>query len=344
MEKTERPKVCFDRILPRSIMAAQPVMRGLNGRRAIARLVGSPWMIGSALHVKFMGGTQENHAKVREQVKWWTDVANITIVFDDAPDAVIRVAFNQDEGAWSYIGTECREIPANEPTMNLGFLDGGTAAHEFGHAIGLAHEHQNPVGGIQWNEAVVIAACAKSPNFWTAEETRHNVFEKYYADQIMSTEFDPDSIMVYFFPSSWTLNGFSAKRNDVLSKMDKEFIAGPKMYPKEGPNVLDAVDLKVNAKSRTKGSIGQYGEEDLYKFTTDSDGRFIIDTRGKTNVVMKLFGPDSETALIAEDDDSGVDLNARIVANLIPGTYYIQIRHYDREGGTGEYSVKVSKK
>jgi len=37
--------------------------------------------------------------------------------------------------------------------MNLGFLDGGTAAHEFGHAIGLAHEHQNPAGGIQWNEA-----------------------------------------------------------------------------------------------------------------------------------------------------------------------------------------------
>jgi hypothetical protein len=28
--------------------------------------------------------------------------------------------------------------------MNLGFLDDGTAAHEFGHAIGLAHEHQNP--------------------------------------------------------------------------------------------------------------------------------------------------------------------------------------------------------
>ena len=40
--------------------------------------------------------------------------------------------------------------------MNLGFLDGGTAAHEFGHAIGLGHEHQNPAGGIEWNEEVVL--------------------------------------------------------------------------------------------------------------------------------------------------------------------------------------------
>ena len=31
----------------------------------------------------------------------------------------------------------------------------------------------------------------------------------------------------------------------------------------------------------------------------------MIDTRGPTDVVMKLFGPNSETALIAEDDDSG---------------------------------------
>jgi len=28
--------------------------------------------------------------------------------------------------------------------MNLGFLDGGTTGHEFGRAIGLAHEHSSP--------------------------------------------------------------------------------------------------------------------------------------------------------------------------------------------------------
>lgn len=54
----------------------------------------------------------------------------------------------------------------------------------------------------------------------------------------------------------------------------------------------------------------------------------MIDTLGKTDVVMKLFGPDNETALIAEDDDSGIGTNARISAELIPGTYYVQLRHY----------------
>jgi hypothetical protein len=343
MPKTERPKVCFDRILPRRIMAAQPV-RMIGGRiRAIA-VKEKPWLNGSTLHVKFLGGTQGERATAREQAGWWMEVANIKFVFDDAPDAAIRVAFNQDDGAWSYIGTDCREIPANEPTMNLGFLDGGTAAHEFGHAIGLAHEHQNPAGGIRWNEAVVIAECAKSPNFWTEEETRHNILNKYTADQIVGTDFDPESIMLYFFPASWTLNGIGTNENDVLSRMDKEFVAGAMMYPPAPPPVSGAVELKVNAKTRTKGSIGQYGEEDLYKFTADSDGRYVIDTSGKTDVVMKLFGPNNETALIAEDDDSGVDVNARIVADLIPGEYFVQIRHYNRESGKGDYTIKVRKK
>jgi hypothetical protein len=75
--------------------------------------------------------------------------------------------------------------------MNLGFLDGGTAAHEFGHAIGLAHEHQNPAGGIQWNEAIVISEMAKSPNFWDEQKTRHNILRRYSANQINGTAFDP---------------------------------------------------------------------------------------------------------------------------------------------------------
>ena len=63
------------------------------------------------------------------------------------------------------------------------------------------------------------------------------------------------------------------------------------------------------------GAIGKAGEEDLFRFTAAADGRYVIDTSGPTDVVMKLFGPNSETALIAEDDDSGIDSNARIAAS-----------------------------
>ena len=338
----KRPKVCFDRVLPRDMMRFQPTRRSGGRMRAISP-IGKTWMNGSTLRVRFMGGTGAEQKVAREQAGWWTQVANLKIDFTNAPDAEFRIAFDSNDGAWSYVGTDCRGIPLDQPTMNLGFLDGGTAAHEFGHAIGLAHEHQNPDGGIQWNEAVVIAELAGSPNFWDEQTARHNVLRRYSADQINGTAFDPDSIMLYFFPAEWTLNGIATKANDVLSGVDRQFIAGAKMYPKTGGTTSTAVELTVNASRRTPAAIGKAGEEDLFRFTARSDGRYVIDTRGPTDVVMKLFGPNSETALIAEDDDSGTASNARIAADLIAGDYFAQVRHYNRASGMGNYSIKVSK-
>jgi len=70
----------------------------------------------------------------------------------------------------------------------------------------------------------------------------------------------------------------------------------------------------------------------------------VIDTQGKTDVYMKLFGPTSPTALIAEDDDSGYGLNPRISRPLLAGDYFVQVRHYDRSSGTGQYSIGVAKR
>ena len=138
-------KVCFDRLLPRDVMRFQPTRRSRGRTRAISPK-GKAWVNGSTLRVRFMGGTAAQQRIAREQAAWWTEVANLKITVDNAPNAEFRIAFDANDGAWSYVGTDCRGIPLNEPTMNLGFLDGGTAAHEFGHAIGLAHEHQNPAG------------------------------------------------------------------------------------------------------------------------------------------------------------------------------------------------------
>ena len=56
---------------------------------------------------------------------------------------------------------------------------------------------------------------------------------------------------------------------------------------------------------------------------------------------MRLFGPDSPTSVIAEDDESGEGSNARIAASLVPGQYYPQVRHYNRAGGKGDYTIRV---
>ena len=71
-------------------------------------------------------------------------------------------------------------------------------------------------------------------------------------------------------------------------------------------------------------------------------GRHIIATVGKTDVVMSLHGPNSQTALLGFDDDSGVGLNAKIQRQLNPGTYFVQVRHYGRTG-VGKYQVSVTK-
>jgi hypothetical protein len=337
---SQRPHVCFDRILPRELLRRQPTVTRGGRLRGVSPL-GKTWMNGSTLRVRFMGGTAAQRAKAREQAGWWEAVANLKFEFNDAPDAEIRIGFDADDGAWSYIGTDCRDIPRNEATMNLGFLDGGTAAHEFGHAIGLAHEHQNPAGGILWNEAVVIREMAKSPNFWDEPTTRHNILSRYRADQVNGTSFDPQSIMLYFFPAEWTTNGIGTEANEVLSAMDRQFIAGAKMYPGKGPTVATATPLVVGVRRRTAAAIGKVGEEDLFRFTVKTAGKHVVDTAGPTDVVMKLFGPDSPTALIAEDDDSGLATNARIVADLIPGEYWAQVRHYNRASGMGDYTIKV---
>ncbi|WP_418314857.1 M12 family metallopeptidase [Piscinibacter sakaiensis] len=339
MASTDRPKVCIDRLLPTETHRFQSTVRRGGSLRAI--LVASKmWMNGSTLRVRFLGGTAEQRAKVREQAGWWSAHANLKFDFNDAPDAEIRIAFDPNDGAWSYIGTDNRSIPFNQPTMNLGFMDGGTTAHEFGHAIGLGHEHQNPAGGIQWNEPVVLQSLAGPPNNWDESTIRHNVLRKYSVDQIRGTQFDPKSIMLYFFPASWTTNGIGTRANEEMSAMDKAFIASAQAYPKTAPTVDDAVELTVDARRRTRASIGKPGEEDLFRFRVDNGGRYIIDTQGPTDVVMKLFGPDSKTDVIAEDDDSGVRLNARIAGALVEGEYFVQIRHYSR-ARTGEYSIRV---
>ena len=88
-------------------------------------------------------------------------------------------------------------------------------------------------------------------------------------------------------------------------------------------------------------SMTAFTRIDLFTFTVMVGGRHVIETEGQSDVMMKLFGPNSPTLLIAADDDGGVGLNARIVANLLPGRYFAQIRHFSRTQGTGTYTISV---
>lgn len=100
-----------------------------------------------------------------------------------------------------------------------------------GNALGLGHERQNPAGGMPWNDAVVIRDLSGPPLCWTAEHVRRFMLTTMYGiGSTSGTRFDPDSIMLDFFPPEWTLNGIGVMANTALSNLDKQLIA--KMYPK----------------------------------------------------------------------------------------------------------------
>lgn len=342
---TSVPEICFDKVLPQELYRPLPYTdeteRTAAGALPSAALVvfRKLWLNGSTLRARFLEGTTQQRRLAIEQANWWIRHANLRFIESTDLDAEIRITFDATDGAWSYIGTDCRSIPQDQPTMNLGFQTGGTSAHEFGHAIGAAHEHQNSQGGIQWNEAEVIRDLSGSPNFWTVEQIRHNVFEKYDRDQIRSTQFDPRSLMLYAFPASWTLNGIGTHANEVLSETDGSFMA--QMYPTTAQPPTTTADELVIGADPLNAKIGAPGEEDVYRLKVSREGRNIIETGGQTDVVMKVFGPNSATGLVGEDDDSGEGLNARIAVNLIPGDYVVQVRHYNSSRGTGQYTISA---
>ena len=175
--------------------------------------------------------------------------------------------------------------------MNLGFMDGGTAAHEFGHAIGLAHEHQNPAGGIQWNEAVVIREMAGSPNFWdeqTDAPQHPGPLPRRPGEQ---HEIRPGIDHAVLLPGRMD-DQWRRHRGQRGAVVDGQAVHRRREdVPGKGPTVDTATPLEVGARRRTAAAIGRFGEEYLFRFTVETNGRYVVDTRGPTDVVMKLFGP-----------------------------------------------------
>lgn len=173
-----------------------------------------------------MDGTDDQKQAVRNTIETrlkptdanfvtWEDCAGVKFRELSATDnsANIRITFKtkgKDNWYWSALGrdaTNRTKFPFHEPTMRLAGLPDeyppsefhrGNVLHEFGHALGLHHEHQSPALGVQLNEKAVIRDYKGDE-----ERARRQVLDR-IQDATNYTRFDKHSIMGYvLLPVYW---------------------------------------------------------------------------------------------------------------------------------------------
>ena len=172
---------------------------------------------------------------------------------------------------------------------------------------------------------------------WDQAAVDSNIFAVYAEDSTNHSAFDPTSIMQYAVPEALTIGNYAIGWNTSFSATDTEFMR--RQYPRASPAV---VDLAIGAPPHA-ADLATAGEVDSYRFTVAAAATFIMATEGPTDTVLTLHGPNDPGAVITWDDDRGAGRNARIVRKLLPGSYWLTVRH-KQAAATGQYRVGVKKR
>ncbi|TXF89658.1 hypothetical protein FUA23_09415 [Neolewinella aurantiaca] len=211
---------------------------------------GNSWVSGSTITVKFFDGSAALRNRVMQYAAEWTRYGNLKFEVVRSGPADIRISFTQNGSSWSMVGNSSARADQQKPSMNFGWLTDltpdyevkRTVLHEFGHALGLLHEHQNPAGGIPWDEAAVYSHYLNTQG-WDRNTTYNNVIATANRNVTQYSEPDPASIMHYPVDARLTNGRYEVGMNNNLSTIDKQYIA--KLYP--GRRVVESTSTSSPA-------------------------------------------------------------------------------------------------
>jgi hypothetical protein len=255
--------------------ATAPARAGIRG--VVVRSI--TWRPGETIKVCFRSGTPKARMRTAAYASDWMNYANVVLDFGDKDNPRTCQGDNSEAikidyvdkgpaaGYWSQVGTNSRKAAHS---MNLG--DMGRDAlpfpeaearrltqHEFGHALGLLHEHQSPKGGCgaEYYEQALLAYGALLG--WAPEKALGNFIPYAESTELNASEVDRKSIMHYSLPPWIFKTGQNSpcyvKPNYEISEGDRAFMA--RVYPK--PEVVATRSVsQPSATKRRNALIEEY--------------------------------------------------------------------------------------